>query len=161
MTDQRPYRRGFEAQRSSFDRTPLGAHVYNTANIPVLNGSAPMLTFNAQRTNDGAFHSTSVNPSRLTAPIDRSYGIGASIEWAAAANGRRQLALVVNGSLVIQVAEADYTPAGGVPINLSVYTEFVLLAGDYVEVRAYQTSGGTLNVVANSAWSPEFWITSL
>ena len=44
---------------------------------------------------------------------------------------------------------------------IPVTTIYQLTAGDYVEVRAYQNSGGALNVNSTANYSPEFWMVRL
>jgi hypothetical protein len=40
--------------------------------------------------------------------------------------------------------------------RIAVSTLYVLAVNDYVELMAYQSSGGALNVTAESAYTPEF-----
>lgn len=41
--------------------------------------------------------------------------------------------------------------------SLSLATLWQLSATEYVTVEVFQNSGGALNVLASSAYSPEFW----
>lgn len=40
---------------------------------------------------------------------------------------------------------------------VTVSTVYQLAAGDYVELMGLQASGGSLNMLASSAYSPEFY----
>lgn len=134
------------------------ARVYNSANIThTTNGAAQVVTFNSERYDVGGCHSTSSNTGRLTVPSGGGglYAIGACIGWAANASGIRAASIRVNGSVLIATEETPAFSANSTPKH-NLYTEWELAAGDYVEVLAYQSSGGSLNIAANSG-SPEFW----
>jgi hypothetical protein len=135
-----------------------GARVYNSANISVANNTVTALTFDSERYDTTSFHSTSVNTGRLTAPTDGYYAIGAHIVHDANATGVRSLFLRLNGATFIGAIEVNAGTTGGRGTVLSVSTTYQLSATDYVEVIAYQTSGGALNVLAAGNYSPEFWM---
>jgi hypothetical protein len=40
---------------------------------------------------------------------------------------------------------------------LTVNTHWQAAAGDYFELVVFQSSGGSLNITRNAAFSPEFW----
>lgn len=130
------------------------ARVYNSVNIGIPDSTGTALTFDSERYDNGDLHSTSVNTSRLTAPVTGLYSMGASIEWGINAVGIRQLLLRRNAGAFIV---ADLRAAVSA-IQQSVHTEYRLAAGDYVEVVVVQTSGGALNVLADPAFSAEFWM---
>jgi hypothetical protein len=133
---------------------------YNSAAISVANATDVFLTFNSERFDNASVHSTSSNTGRLTVPTGGGgkYIIGSNIDYATTFTGvLRASGLRLNGSTYI----ADqYAP----PINsafssgrFTVTAIYSLSAADYVEVRAYQDSGGALNVTATGNYSPEFW----
>ena len=132
------------------------ARVYNSSNIQLTTAAEATLTFDTERYDSGDLHSTSSNTGRLTAPITGLYSVGANVRFASNATGQRQVALRINGTtfiayVLVQAANGDAT-------FLNVSTDYQLTAGDYVEVRAYQNSGGNLNVTASANYSPEFWM---
>jgi len=43
------------------------------------------------------------------------------------------------------------------PHTCTIATVYQLAAGDYVELMGLQASGGSLNMLASSAYSPEFY----
>lgn len=140
-----------------FGRGPAQARVYNDANVSVANaGAGTALTFNTERWDTGNFHSTSSNTSRLTAPTAGLYSIGGCVRFAASSAGTRAVALRLNGSTVIDDVFIDVDSA--IAHTIKVGTEYQLAAGDYVELVAFQDSGGALNVLAAANFSPEFWI---
>lgn len=135
---------------------PAQARVYNNANISISHNTLTALTFNSKRFDTGNFHSTSANTSRLTAPTAGLYVIGAGVQWDASSAGIRAAAIRLNGSTQIVNQTVDIDSATNHSHNLS--TQYQLAAGDYVELVAFQTSGGALNVLASGNYSPEFWI---
>lgn len=90
-------------------------------------------------------HSTSVNTSRFVAVYAGWYAVGGGAHFAANVTGRRGMRFAVNGVLVeasgsfVQATSASATTVPGT-------MELVFLnVGDYVEVQAFQESGGALN----------------
>lgn len=134
----------------------VGARVYNAANISAANGASTLLTFNSERYDLAGLHSTSVNTGRLTAPVAGRYAIVAHVTFDTNATGNRQVLVEVNGATLI--AADSRNAVSGSATHIAVATEYELAAGDYVQVYAFQNSGGALNVLALSNFSPEFAI---
>ena len=129
----------------------------NTGNIShTSSGSYQALTFNSERVDVGAMHDTSTNTGRLTVPAGGGgyYAIGGSIEFAANATGRRGIQVRVNGATIIARSEVGSQTGDS---TVSVNTQYQLAAADYIELMGLQASGGSLNMLATSAYSPEFW----
>lgn len=131
--------------------------VYNNANFSVGSSATwTSITFNTERFDVGAMHSTASNQSRIVVPTGEGgkYLIGGSLAFATNATGRRLMRILLNGTTVICQAELPLSSSesGG---NLT--TIYNLAAADYVELQAYQSSGGALNVIAGTNYSPEFW----
>lgn len=139
-----------------YERTGRGARVYNNANITLSNGAVTALTFNSERFDTDSFHSTSVNPSRLTIPVTGLYLCGLHEQFATNGTGVRAVAIRLNGTTNIGVVEQ--VPAAAASTDLSLTTLYSFTAGDYIEAIGYQNSGGSLDVVAVGNASPEFWI---
>ena len=139
--------------------------VRNSANIShTSSGNYQALTFDTERIDVGAMHDTSSNTSRLTVPSGGGgfYAIGGQIDFAANSTGRRGIQIRVNGSTVIARKEENNIGASN-DHPCSIYTEYQLSAGDYVELMGLQASGGSLNMQATSAYAPEFfahWIST-
>lgn len=134
-----------------------GARVYNSANISIPNNSSTALTFNSERYDNANYHSTSSNTSRLTAPSDGLYIISAHVYFQANATGFRQLSININGTAVALEVRTAVTVASTATI-MTITTQTRMTAGQYAEVAVQQTSGGDLNVIASSSFSPEFMI---
>lgn len=84
---------------------------------------------------------------RFTAPIAGYYAISATCAWAVNSTGIRSIGLYVGGT------EMDKTTLGawnGVVSNLVSVASIYLAAGDTVDVRVLQNSGGALNLSGNN-----------
>lgn len=96
-------------------------------------------------------HSTSSNTSRLTCRVAGLYEIGGWLAWDTNTTGVRYGYLRLNGSTTLAIEGGlSATAAGGYYMNLS--TLWRLSVGDYVELAAFQNSGGTRTID-----TPEFW----
>lgn len=132
--------------------------VRNSANIShTSSGSYQALTFNSERVDVGAMHDTSTNTGRLTVPTGGGgfYAVGGCIEFDGNGTGRRGIQIRLNGATVI--AREETGNAGANDHAITIHTVYQLAAGDYVELMALQASGGNLNMLATSAYSPEFF----
>lgn len=130
--------------------------VYNSAAISVASAALTALTFNSERYDATGCHSTSVNTGRITVPAGWGgvWRLTGYAEFATAAGGGRRAAFLrVNGTTYIAVQET--APTANVLPGLNPTADYTLAAGDYVELVAYQDSGGALNVVAQPSYSPE------
>jgi hypothetical protein len=139
----------------SSDLTNIGARVYNSAAISVNNATATALTFNSERYDTDSIHSTSANTSRLTCTRAGKYVIVGHVAFASNATGLRTVSIRLNGSATI-IAAQNAVPISGDETIFSIATIYDLAVGDYVELYAYQSSGGALNVTAPGPYSPEF-----
>ena len=152
------------ADSSSFDfyvsgsldfSTPQdGARVYNSADISIPSGVDTTLTFDSERYNYGAMHSTSLYPSRLTANRSGVYLITATVAVYIITAPGLILQLRLNGSTPI--AE-KYPGMGAAGVGTGTITTLYRLgAGDYVEVVVSQSTGSAQTALHVANWSPEF-----
>lgn len=100
-------------------------------------------------------YATITDPSRLTAPSDGLYGFGATVFFAANATGFRRVKIRKNGTETIASQAVMAITTGSEPTEVTISFEAALEETDYIEVIAYQNSGGDLNVGVGS----KFWIT--
>ena len=138
----------------------IRARVYNNANITLTNNTATALTFNSELYDTDAFHSTSVNTSRLTIPYDGYYRVTGNVRFAANATGQRQVRLLVNNTTIIGFTVIPTSAAANTTI-IQVTSDYQFVASDYIELVALQDSGGNLDVTSVAHYSPEFWIDKL
>jgi hypothetical protein len=129
----------------------------NSAAISLTTGINTTLTFDTEVFDDGGMHSTSTNTARITVPTGGSglYIIGGNVEFASNSTGVRSAFIVLNGSTSLAIVSS---PAASASVTrLSVSTIYALNDGDYVELKAQQSSGGALNLNSSSDNSPIFW----
>jgi hypothetical protein len=134
--------------------TALGARAYNSvAFTHNSTGNWLAVPLDSERFDTDGIHSTTTNTSRMTAQRSGVYQINGNIEFDSNSTGVRAVGIRLNGSTFIAVVLM--TAVNGFNHPLSVSCHYSMLAGDYVELMAYQNSGGNLNVNATSNWSPE------
>jgi hypothetical protein len=134
----------------------IGARAYNSGNISVNNTTWTALTFDSERWDTDGIHSVAANTSRLTCQTAGKYLIVGQARFASNAGGdARVLRIRINATTKIAaVAFSDLN--GNFNADCVLGTVYDLGVGDYVEVEAYQDSGGALNITADPASSPEF-----
>lgn len=138
------------------NRNKPHARAYNNANISIANGAVTAVLLNSERVDVGGMHSTSSNTSRLTVPSggDGWYTGMASASLASNATGYRICEVRLNGSTVI-ASDIRGAVSGGTT-DFTIPWDWQMVAGDYVEMCVFQTSGGNLNLVFTVSSSPEF-----
>jgi hypothetical protein len=134
--------------------TNIGARVYNDANISIPNNSNTSLTFNQERYDPDGMHSTAANTERLTVNKAGKYLFIAHVDFDVNGTGVRGVFLRVNATTIIagMVIPAQAT----LNATFTLSAEYNMAVGDWCDVRVYQNSGGNLNVLVNSNYSPEF-----
>lgn len=122
---------------------------YNSATQSIPNSTITALTFNTN-IRDTGIHSVSVNPTRFTAPFDGTYLFFAQTHWTANAGGvRRATYSYLNGGLSTPTFEDNISiPTNNIDVNNHIVGILPLVAGDYLEFRVSQDSGGSLNTGA-------------
>lgn len=107
-------------------------------------------------------HSTTTNTSRYTVQVPGTYVIMGTAALAVSATGNRKLGINVNGVN----ARGGVAQGPGFATNswcACVATTQALNAGDYIELVAWQTSGGNLATSATSGFGPTLmcqWISA-
>lgn len=129
----------------------------NSANQSIPSSTTTTLAFDSERYDTANVHANSTDNSRLTAPVDGIYAVTAQVGWSASTTGTLQLFLDANDD---RIAVDDAVPTT-LPFRQEVTTQVSLEAGDYVEARVYQSSGGALSVSKVDQYTPEFSMTWL
>jgi len=132
----------------------VSARVFNTAAISVPHATYTPLTFDSERWDTDAIHDTTTTTSRLTAKTAGKYLIYGHARFGINSSGHRQVGIRLNGSTIIGVTMVDATTSELSVI--SVATHYALAVNDYVELFAYQNSGGSISVDSATNHSPEF-----
>jgi hypothetical protein len=130
-------------------RAAVGCRVYKTSAQSCSNNVETAILWDAEDYDTDAIHSTVTNSERFTVPA----GLGGKWElvlqgrWAGNATGLRYMECFVNGSGMSAdkyLLQEDSAQASAF-IQRLVGT-LNLVAGDYIEIRALQNSGVSLNV---------------
>jgi hypothetical protein len=129
--------------------------VYNSTDWSVANSTSTAIPFNSERYDNDAIHDTVSNTTHLTAKTAGVYRITGSADFDANATGFRDLSIRLNGITSI-ASQSTNTVGVAYYTKISVSTEYVLAVNDYVELMAFQNSGGALLVKVNNNDSPEF-----
>ena len=130
----------------------------HSLNQSIADNTNTALEFNSERSDTDTIHDNAVNNSRLTCKTAGAYLIGGNFAFAASATGMRQISILLNGTTTIAVQRV---PAISTDTMLSLSTVYGLAVNDYVQLFAYQNSGGALSVNAAASYSPEFYLHKL
>lgn len=131
---------------------------YNNANISWGTGVDAAVAANSERFDNAAMHSTSSNTSRYTVPTGGAgkYLFGGLVEFAANVTGGRGVHIKLNATTYIAKSVMQANTDGGTS-SATVTSSYAMSAADYIEMFAYQGSGGFINLNSTSAYSPECW----
>ncbi len=127
--------------------------VYRTTNQTISDTTATAISFDTELFDTNALVNIGGNPTRITIATSGSYVFGAHVLWDNAA-GRRFLYITKNGSSELTGCDI-HTSNEEAECSFSMTDYFT--AGDYIELWAYQTTGGNLDVISNSSGSPVFY----
>jgi len=124
--------------------TFVGVRLTKSGGQSITNNTGTMVTWDTETYDTDAFHSTSTNTSRITIPSGKAgyYSISATGGFSGNTTGQRYYGLYKNGTLILIFGRAagysaDTVLSGTAILNLAV--------GDYIELEAFQNSGGALN----------------
>lgn len=128
-----------------------GARVARNSSVQsIANGSFVPISFDVANYDEWGYWSAGT-PTRLVAVESGIHDIGAQFSIASNVTGKRAITIRLNATTVIATAEIT---ASGTARKLNISTKYNLTAGDYVEVEAWQNSGGALDIdiATASAW---------
>lgn len=128
------------------------AQAYHSATQSLSSGAWTSLSLNSEDFDNGSCHDLVTNNSRLTVPASQGgvYILIAFIEFAGAAGGVRGLRFAKNGSNIGPMFWQQELNESTIGNGCSGAIFQSLSAGDYVEVQAFQDTGGALNVLAGA-----------
>jgi hypothetical protein len=126
--------------------TASGCGLTHSTTQSIANATGQAVVFDTESFDTDTYHSTSSNTSRITAPTNGKYSFHANISFAINSTGVRYIYFVKNGVTTDRYGANNKTAVSGDLTQLSTSYVFTLTATDYVEVYAYQSSGGSLNL---------------
>lgn len=135
------------------------ARVFHNAAQSIATSTTTTLAFNSERFDTDTIHDTVTNNSRLTCKTAGKYLIGGNVEWSGGTGANSQIQVFLNAATVI----AYDVMAGGSAEHsrLAITTFYDLAVNDFVELRVFQASGGSININSTGNYSPEFWMSRL
>ena len=129
--------------------------VYHAVTQSISTGTDTVVLFDSELFDVGGLHSTVSNTGRFTVPAggDGVYLVIGVVVFAANATGVRRASVIKNGTITIGISSntIETSPTAVADTGLSIMAIVSLVAGDYVELMAYQTSGGALNISSGGA----------
>jgi hypothetical protein len=131
--------------------------VHREATQSINNNTETTVSFTDVRhdTTDGDMWDVS-QPTRLVVPVDGFYLPMASLAWASNSAGVRVAYFRANGSVLL--GRDTRTANAATEATLTTPVRF-FNAGDYVELRVFQSSGGALNLAESDEYAVECGLT--
>jgi hypothetical protein len=139
----------------NFLLAPPRTYAYKSADGSLANTTWDAINLGVEAYDSHAAHDNSTNNTRLTAPETGLYTITAHLTFATNSGGVRGLDIRMNANAVqtggTDIALVIIAGNGTTEARLIASVDRQLTAGDYIEVFAYQSSGGALNVLGGQA----------
>lgn len=119
--------------------------VRNSGTQSIPNSAYTVVTFDTEDVDTDGLHSTSSNTGRLTARVPGYYRVWCNLQYAANATGTRAGRVRKNGATLLYTLPTALSTAA---VDATIGGSFVvqLVATEYVELEAFQDSGGALNI---------------
>lgn len=130
---------------------PIGVSVYRSSALSLSSGAGVLVTFDSEYYDEADFHEGVTNPSRITAPEDGRYIVGYAVAFAANSSGYRGTWVKKNDTDNSFLGDF-ITNTGGITPRNGANAVMDLEAGDYLELYAYQNSGGNLDLTSAIFW---------
>ena len=121
-----------------------GASVYHSSSQSFTSGAAAFLAFNSENYDTDTMHNTVTNNSRLTITTNGVYLFTFYGYFSSNSTGRRYAALIGNGADYLVTDTRTAISGSLTGLHFSFIGAFV--ATDYVQVEAFQDSGGSLSI---------------
>lgn len=132
-----------------------GALVAKTASQSVPNSTDTTLTWNSETYDTDNIHNNVTNNTRLTVPAGVTRAIlRVNLSLQVSTVGRRNVSILKNGTTFPGMGYVGTQGASSNPMGISLLSSTIsVIAGDFFEVILNQSSGGNLNVLAESRTS--------
>lgn len=134
----------------NFLQNKPAAVLQQTVSQTLTSGTPAPVTFTGIILDPYSGHS-GTNTSRWISPVAAWYWVSGTVQYANVAGGNRSLNVYKNGVQIPYYGGA-YPAASAAVFPMVAAPALVFLAvGDYVEIYAYQDSGGSINTQANGS----------
>ena len=131
--------------------SPVRFKAYSSTTQSIATGTTPVsLTLDTEIVDSDGGHSTTTNTSRYVAQTAGLYFVTGTVTFATNATNTRTLQVLVNGAAVFG-AGVQAAPAPNRGATVTTATLVQLNVGDYVEIAAWQDSGGALLTTNSTA----------
>ncbi len=133
-------------------------HVFDSGATAITTGTRTNLTFDSERYDGDAMHSTTSNPGRLTCTVAGKYHITANVTFQTLNGGSATFAFAaiqLNGGNDIGFDD-NFIDNAAVGTALTVSVTYDLAVEDYVEVDVQHDFGANRNVLSTADFTPEF-----
>lgn len=134
--------------------------VYNNAAESIANNSITLVTYNSERYDNAAMHSTSSNTGRITIPTGGGgkYIVGVQHAWDTDTTASRRAATIrQNGTTLVASQQVEASTLGTVNHGLTVMSVYAMSAADYFDSTAFHDSGAALNLAVFAEYAPDFY----
>lgn len=153
---------GVDPASLSGSPTFRGVRAYRSATAQSIpNDTVTAVQLNAESFDSDALHDNTTNNTRFTIPAGYAgkWMIIGTCQYVSNVTGRRHARIQKNGTTLLGFTQVS-TFTGGGSTNAQTATVAALVAGDYVELHAYQDSGGALNLEAGegSSWLAAYYL---
>lgn len=127
---------------------PPSCSVYHSTSQTLTTGVGASLSADSEHFDNDSMHSTSTNNTRITIQTPGRYLVFGAITFPNNTTAGRAIAFRVNNT-TNYIATLVQAAGGATVTEITGVRAIVLGAGDYVECRAAQYSGGNLDVTLN------------
>lgn len=132
----------------------VGCSVYNSSTQTFANNTETTINFDSEYFDTNGFHDNVTNNSRITIPTGYGgkYLISAANRWVQNTNGARNMMLYVNN---VSVMDLMNLPGNAATLSYCFRSViYTLAAGDYIQIKATQSSGGNLDMYLRTIEMP-------
>ena len=135
---------------SSGSSSFVGARVFNSATQSINDSTITAVTFDSESYDTSSIHDTGSNTSRLTASATGYWRLTGGTTWDSNTTNLRYLWWRIDGTTEVDGGMVTGSPAATSLAQITTVT-LSLTSGQYVELIAYQTSGGARDIGGTSA----------
>lgn len=136
---------------------PDRARAYRSANLSFADSTWDVIPLGSETFDSNGLHSNSTNSSRITAQVAGPYYVCGAVRFLSNATGDRKAAIRKNSggssSGGTRQVGAIHRAAPGDVTEIPLATIVELGVGDYVELFAFQSSGGALSIEGGESYN--------